>query len=193
MWRNGAVRSPSPYFPRPSWTVCVESRNLYPQGREAILTKGSACRGHEESGRGSEHPPGVLTLSRDCRSTAQECQPARLANPSSQRPRPRERTGWSCLHRPERLRVPGRPVTGKLGTTLTSVNRGPLTELRHDAATQWARRGNGARLCLLTCAEALAPLWKKQAWEGRARRRHSETVRVHPRAFLGREAVGGDL
>lgn len=35
----------------------------------------------------------------------------------------------------------GRPVTGKLGTTLTSVNRGPLTELRrgHTMGTTWQR------------------------------------------------------
>lgn len=191
MWRNGAVRSPSPYFPRPSWTVCVESRNLYPQGREAILTKGSACRGHEESGRGSEHPPGVLTLSRDCRSTAQKRQPARLANPSSQRPRPRERTGWSCLHRSERLHVPGRPVTGKLGTTLTSVNRGPLTELRrgHTMGTTWQR-----------CPPLFVDMRRgprssvgKAGLGGRGSAPPLGNGPRLPRASLGREAVGGDL
>lgn len=141
MWRNGAVRSPSPYFPRPSWTVCVESRNLYRQGREAILTKGSACRGHEESGRGSEHPPGVLTLSQRLQkhcpgvSTCEACKPfiPEAPPPGADRVELFAQTGEAA--------VPGASSDRKAGNDAHIRQQGPANRIttrphnRHDVAT----------------------------------------------------------
>lgn len=80
----------------------------------------------------------------------------------------------------------GRPVTGKLGTTLTSVNRGPLTELQrgHTMGTTW-QRCPPLFVDMRRGPRSSAPPWGKQAWEGRSRKRSASA------ACVSRQGGGG--